>query len=140
MHSAWMIPLIVSLAHAASPRALVQGGSEPKAAEPRKGDSLVVVGCITGPAIEETDTLRTYRLTGDKAVVKELAKQHVGHVDEVSGTLKSTLVASTARSKQVGKTRITIGAVESRSAPDRGESLPVLAVKSFRHLPGVCTK
>jgi hypothetical protein len=138
MHSLRMMPLIVSVALSASP--LVQGGGEPKGTEPRKGDALVVLGCVTGPTIEETDTLRTYRLTGDKAVVKELAKAHVGHLDEVSGTLKSTLVASSARTKQVGKTRISIGAVESRSAPERGDSLPVLSVKSFRHLPGVCAR
>jgi hypothetical protein len=132
-----MIPLMVSLAYFASPPA--QSGGDARAAEPRKGDSLVVIGCISGRAIEEAGTLRTYRLTGDKAVLKELAKEHAGHIDEVSGTLKSTLVSSNSRSKQVGKTRITIGAVESRSAPDRGEPLPVLAVKAFRHLPGVCT-
>jgi hypothetical protein len=138
MHSAWMFPAIVSLALAPAP--LLQRGAEPKTAEPKKGDSLVVTGCITGPTIEETDTLRTYRLTGDKAVLQELGKEHVGHLDEVSGTLKSTLVSSTARSKQFGKSRITVGAVESRSAPVRSEPLPVLSVKSFRHMSGVCSK
>jgi hypothetical protein len=138
MRSARMIPAFKSVALSVGP--LLQSGVEPKGAQPRMGDALVVIGCIMGPTIEEVDTGRTYRLTGDKAVVKELAKGHVGHMDEVSGTLKSTLVASTTRSKQVGKTRITIGAVESRSAPERGESLPVLSVKSFRHLLGVCAK
>jgi hypothetical protein len=141
MHSAWMIPAVLSLALAA-PRA--QGGSDPKVgAEPKKGDALVVTGCIAGQTIEETDTLRTYRLTGDKAVVKELTKEHAGHLDEVSGTLKSTLTGTSATGTQAGRTRITIGVVETRSdpqRPDRGPSLPVLAVKSFRHLPGACTK
>src|SRR3954464_11750052 len=104
MHSAWMIPAVLSLA-------LAQSGTDPKAgAEPKKGDALVVTGCIAGQTIEETDTLRTYRLTGDKAVVKELTKEHAGHLDEVSGTLKSTLVGTSPTGTQVGRTRITIGA------------------------------
>jgi hypothetical protein len=132
-----MIPAIVSLALSAAPPA--QQGTE--TAEPRKGDPLVVTGCINGPTIQETDSLRTFRLTGDKALVKELTKEHAGHIDEVSGTLKSTLTAGT-RGKQVGRSRISIGIVESKSraAPERGEALPVLAVKSFRHLPGSCGK
>jgi hypothetical protein len=138
MHSAWMIPAVMSVALSVGPR--VHSGVEPKMTEPRKGDALVVTGCIIGPTIEETSTGRTFRLTGDRKIVKELAKAHAGHIDEVSGTLKSTLLESTMRTKQVGKTRITFGAVESRSAPERGESLPVLAVKAFRHLAGVCTK
>lgn len=117
-----------------------QGGSEPKSAEPKKGDVLTVKGCITGPTIEDLSSLRTYRLTGGKALLKELANDHTGHMDELTGTLKSTLVQASARSKQVGRTRISIGVAESRSAPDRGESLPVLSVKSFQHLPGVCAK
>jgi hypothetical protein len=138
LHSAWMSAAVMSVAIAAAPR--LQSGIDQKVAEPRKGDPLIVTGCITGPTIQETDTLRTYRLTGDKTILKELAKAHVGHLDEISGTLKSVLVESATRTKQVGKTRISIGAVESRSAPERREGLPVLAVKSFRHLPGACTK
>ncbi|MEO8076875.1 MAG: hypothetical protein ABI818_11125 [Acidobacteriota bacterium] len=140
MHGAWMIPAIFSFALSAAPAG--QHGTEAGTAEPRKGDPLVVTGCIIGPTIEETDTLRSFRLTGDKAIVKELAKEHAGHIDEVSGTLKSTLASGTTHGRQFGRSRVSIGIVESKSrpAPDRGEALPVLAVKSFRHLPGVCSK
>jgi hypothetical protein len=140
MHGAWMIPAIVSLVLSAPTQG--RQGTGTATAEPRKGDPLVVTGCIAGPTVEETDTLRTFRLTGDKALVKEITKEHAGHIDEVSGTLKSTLTAGTAPGKQFGRSRISIGIVESKSrpAPERGEALPVLAVKSFRHLPGSCGK
>jgi hypothetical protein len=141
MHSTLTILAFVSAALSIGP--FIQSGVEPKAVEPRKGDAVIVTGCITGPTIEETDTLRTYRLTGEKAIVKELAKAHNGHIDEVSGILKSTLIAPATRSKQIGKTRITIGAVESRSTSDHRApmpELPVLSVKSFRHLAGICAK
>jgi hypothetical protein len=138
MPSTFVVCVVMSVVvYGASMR---QGGSEPKAGEPKKGDVLTVKGCLTGPTIEELSSLRTYRLTGDKALLKELAKEHTGHVDEVTGTLKSTLLQGSTRSKQVGKTRISIGVAESRTAPDRGDALPVLSVKSFQHLQGVCAK
>lgn len=138
MPSTFVVCVVMSVA--VSGASLWQGGTEPRSGEPKKGDVLTVTGCLAGPTLQELGSLRTYRLTGDKALLKELAKEHTGHMDEVTGTLKSTLVQASTRSKQVGKTRISIGVAESRTAPDRAGALPVLAVKSFQHLPGVCAK
>ncbi len=138
MPSTFAVCVVMSVAVYGAP--LWQRGTEPKSGEPKKGDVLTVEGCLTGPTIQELGSLRTYRLTGDKALLKELAKEHTGHIDEVIGTLKSTLVQASTRSKQVGKTRITFGVAESRTAPDRADALPVLSVTSFQHLPGVCAK
>jgi hypothetical protein len=137
MSSAFVAGVVMSVAVYGAP---LWQGPEPGSGEPKKGDLLTVRGCITGPTIEDPGSLRTYRLTGDEALLKELAKEHSGHVDEVTGTLKSTLVQGSTRSKQVGKTRISVGVAESRSAPDRSAALPVLSVTSFKHLPGVCAK
>jgi hypothetical protein len=138
MSSAWIIAPFLSVAIFSG--SIRQGDAVPKPQEPRKGDFLAVTGCINGPTVEERDTGRSYRLTGDKALVKEISKVHVGHIDEVSGILKSIPTSSAGGGKQVGRTRIRIGVVESRSAPDRAEPMPVLSVKSFRHLDGVCAR
>lgn len=116
--------------------AFAQRGPESKAKPPAKGTAIVVSGCIRDSTIEETGTGRIFRLTGDKKTLKELMQSHDGHVDDVSGVLKSELLQTMERSKRIGKTRISIGATESRNTP--AEGFPILSIKSFEHTGGMC--
>lgn len=125
--------------------ALHSGGTpqdrpEPKPKVPEKGDMIVVKGCLAGSMLEDSEGGRTYRLKGDKSVMQLLTKEHKGHMDEVTGELKSSLRAAGGRSKQVGRTKISIGVAETRNTGGADEYYPVLEVKSFKHLLGVCSK
>src|SRR5690349_6746888 len=69
---------------------------------PKKGDPVVLKGCLRGAALEATDVGAedssapllsglTFRLTGKKDLLKEMKQKHDGHLVEVRGTLKSDL-------------------------------------------------
>jgi hypothetical protein len=114
---------------------------------PKKGDTIVVKGCLKGSSLESTEaailnsdatmmTALVYRLTGDKDLLKSMRNEHEGKVIEVTGVLKSTLPpANEMRGKTIGKTRITVGVGSSHiGSPARSEanrSIPVLEVKSY---------
>jgi hypothetical protein len=144
------IPIVlVALAIAGSTQ------QEPPAAKlPQKGDTIVVTGCLKGTALESTETAildaenpimtaLVYRLTGDKATLKQLRKEHDGNVVEVTGILKSALPpADELRGKTFGRTRVRIGigtsSVGSQANAEAGRSIPVLEVKSYDGTPTKC--
>ena len=118
--------------------------AHPKA--PEKGDAIRVKGCLIGPTLESTETVvtdeigktagpMTYQLRGDKDLLKRMRSEHEGEQVEVEGILKSKLPQDdAARSKTVGKTKITFGVgtpTAQSSVPDTRSSLPVLEVKSY---------
>ena len=112
---------------------------ERKAKIPEKGDLLVVKGCLSGSTLHDSASARTYRLRGAKSVMR-LLKEHKGHMDEITGELKSSLRMSNTRGTQVGRTKISIGVADPRNAGVAEEYNPVLEGKSFNHLLGVCAK
>lgn len=112
---------------------------------PKRGDTVVVKGCLDGAKIESNSVkvrdgdgefkgLATYRLTGDKKVIEELKKTHDGHADVLTAVLKSELPRDEHRS--IGNTRITMGLprMETNAPPP----VPVLEVKSFEHTDVTC--
>ena len=118
--------------------------SHPKA--PEKGDAIRVKGCLNGPTLESIETVvtdeigktagpMTYQLNGDKDLLKRMRSEHDGKQVEVEGILKSTLPQDdAARSKTVGKTKVTFGIgtpTAERAVPDAHSALPVLEVKSY---------
>lgn len=121
---------------------------------PQKGDTLIVKGCLRGPALESTETgildsesrmmtALVYRLTGDKGTLKQMRQEHDGRVVEVTGILKSTLPpADEVRGKTIGRTRIRIGVGSSNAGSPAGSeanrSIPVLEVKSYEGFPVKC--
>jgi hypothetical protein len=118
---------------------------------PKRGDTVVVRGCISGGKIESTETsvrdgsgrysgLVTYRLTGDKKVLNALKKEHGGHVEVLTGILKSELPAGDApRGKRIGNTGISIGIGRPpRANPAAPTAVPVLDVKEFEHSGVTC--
>jgi hypothetical protein len=123
------------------------------ASGPRRGDAVTVRGCISGGTIESSETevrdstgkysgFVTYRLTGDKKTLKTIKQEHDGHLDTLTGVLKSDLPnANTPRSKRIGNTRITIGVGESpRTDPRAMEYMPALEVKEIEHSGTTCRK
>jgi hypothetical protein len=118
---------------------------------PKRGDAVIVRGCIDGGTVVSNDIqVRdssasyagevTYRMSGDKKVVNPIKKEHNGHVDVLTGTLKSDLPdAHGSRGTRVGNTRIIIGA-GPQNGPDaqRPPSLPVLVVKEIEHTGVSC--
>ena len=121
--------------------------------EPKRGDTLVVRGCIAGGLIESseaeandsTGTYRgrvTYRLTGDKKALKQLKQEHDGHVDIVTGILKSNLPQeNTPRGKRVGNTHITVGVgTQPTNDPTAPQYLPALELKELEHTGVPCRR
>ena len=118
---------------------------KPSTKPPEKGDTVVVKGCLSGSALESTETRRpdetglidtplTYRLTGKKDVLKQLRDEHGDMLVEVTGVLKSNLPPSgELHGKQIGKSRvyIGIGAPQTGAVADVPRSIPVLDVVSF---------
>ena len=119
-----------------------QDKSKDPSEEPRKGDTIVVKGCISGATIEDSERLRTFRLTGPKALLKQIREEHQNHADEITGVLQSSL-SGTTRGKQFGKTRITISGGSDPRRPAMGaqeEFIPALKVASINHLLATCPK
>ncbi len=139
----WKLVVIVLVA-AMSSLAVAQEEKTPaKPAE--KGDTITVKGCLDGGALVATESGAldstgllaaglTFRLTGDKAVLKELREKHDHKVVSVRGVLKSDLPRQEGQSRSVGRMRITIGGANPNPNSPHAESrrsLPVLEAKSF---------
>jgi hypothetical protein len=138
--------------------ALLEFQSE-KAKTPKKGDRIVIQGCLRGSAVESAQAMTvdeageaveesrglvpvlTYRLEGDKNVLKDLKNKHDKHVVVVKGVLRSELSTS-PMGTQVGNTRIGFGMDPSGRGMPRGtnQSIPVLQVKSFEGSEVSCGK
>ena len=108
---------------------------------PKKGDRVVVRGCLRGAILEAADTTVvdgtakyptpiSFRLSGDKKLLKEMRKHDDGRVVEVTGVLKSDL-PSDAPGKRIGNTRIVVGMGTQQSMQQAPPHMPVLDVKSY---------
>jgi hypothetical protein len=133
--------LLLALALVPSIAPLVAQSAKVKV--PKKGDTVVIRGCLRGSSVESAQTMAigaegetksdentptfTYRLQGDKALLKELKDSHDRRVVEVKGILRSELSGS-GIGRDVGRTRITIG-VDPRTA--RSAPMPVLEAIAF---------
>lgn len=131
--------------------ALAGAQEKPTDIVPRRGDAVIVRGCISGGTIVSSETevrdstgkyshYVTYRISGNKKIINPLKKEHEGHLDVLIGILKSDLPESNApRGKRLGNTRITIGVgVQPRTDPRSYEAMPVLEVKEIEHTGASC--
>ena len=124
---------------------------------PKKGDTLVIRGCLRGSSVESAETRTvdaegetktddvvpslTYRLQGKKDLLKELKDKHDRKVVEVKGILRSELAGS-GLGTTVGNTRITIG-VDARpgsGGPRNDQAIPVLEAQSFEGTTITCAR
>ena len=138
--------VVLSVLLTAVPSTVLPGQEKEKpSSPPKKGEAVVVRGCLTGSALEATnlgssDVIPelssgiTFRLTGDRTLLKQMRDKHDGRIVEVEGILKSDLPQENVHTRKVGKMRITIGSPAANPGSPQAEtrrSLPVLEVKSF---------
>jgi len=119
----------------------------------KKGDTLVIRGCVSASLLKDlraqktdpvtgAETAVVYRLTGEKKLLQVIQKEHQGQVLDVTGVLASNPnVSSTTHSKQMGKTRVFVGAgSQEASMPAQPPSYPSLRVSAFEVVrPGCST-
>jgi hypothetical protein len=130
-----------------------------KSQTPKKGDTILVKGCLRGASVEGAQTMAvgetgevvegsgdavpslTYRLQGDKSLLRELKDKHDRQVVEVKGILRSELSRG-APGTDVGRTRITVGVDPRMGRVPQGtdQVLPVLEAKSFEASTVSCGK
>jgi hypothetical protein len=131
-------------------------GQSDKPKPPKKGDVLVIRGCLRGSAVESAEAMRvdaegerhldqavpilTYRLEGKKDLLKDLKNKHEKRVVEVTGILRSEL-SGNGLSKDVGRTRISIG-VDPRTSrtPGTDQAIPVLEATSYEGSTTSCAR
>ena len=114
---------------------------------PKKGDTVVVRGCITGGVVQAGELSTSdgsykhlvpydYRLTGKKDVVKMVKEDHLHHADVVTGVLKTDLPKEPkGMTGRIGNTSVGIGLGSSQPQPP---PLPVLEVTSIEHVDVRC--
>jgi hypothetical protein len=123
--------------------------------QPKKGDAVIVRGCLRGSAVEQADLLMedsegdpkendsvpplTYRLQGEKKVLKELKDKHDRMIVQVKGILRSEL-SRNAMGTTVGRTRITIGADPRNPTRGTDQAMPVVEAMSFEGTTTSCSK
>jgi hypothetical protein len=127
-------------------------GQKPKV--PRKGDEVVVKGCLHGAMLEATETMLvdesgslitpyTFQLKGKKDLLKQLRQEHDGRLVELTGKLQSSLEVPGRRGTQIGRTGIFVGAgTSTTNRPDPGGDriMPVLEVKSYEGTGASCRR
>ena len=146
-----LLVLLVVLAVGAAP--LVAQERKP----PKKGDMVVVRGCLRGSAVESAEMMRvdaegqktpeetvpalTYRLQGKKDLLKDLKDKHDRKVVEVTGILRSELGGS-GIGRTVGNTRISIGVDPRTGSNTHGNdtAIPVLDAQSFEGTTISCAR
>ena len=125
----------------------VQEKSKGDPKPPRRGDTVVVRGCIAGATADSSDVsgtkdethyfeFVTFRLTGDKKVLQDIRKEHTGHADVLHGELRTDL-PKPGVGRTGGNSRVTFG-VARGMAPEQAPPLPVLKVASVEHTGITC--
>lgn len=109
---------------------------------PKRGDTITIEGCIDGQTLTERATRLTYQLEGDKPLIQHLKSEHEGHMDKVTGKLKSERLIGSVKSKTVGKTTFRIGSREQRQIQEpqteERELDPILEVTAIEHIKSGC--
>jgi hypothetical protein len=122
-----------------------QEKAESRSRGPRKGDTIVVKGCLAGSTLQSTESQAqdgttllapayTYQLKGKKALLKELRTKHEGSLVEITGELKSTLPDESFLGTKIGRTKIVLGGEpmsREQAMQGTGQPQPVLEVKSY---------
>lgn len=115
---------------------------------PRRGDIVTVKGCVANATLDSNEVAGqekesryfefvTFRLTGDKKLLEDIRKEHVGHSDVLHGELRSDLPKPGQSGRIVGNSRISIG-VGRGMQPEPAPPLPVLKVSSIDHTGVTC--
>lgn len=142
------------LALSAGVSAVAQEKRDPPPAGTKKGERIAAFGCLRGGSLEATDGGSgeevspmtqgvTFRLTGDKALLKEMKEKYDKRLVGVQGILKSDLQQSPSPAATIGRVRIGVGAPPAGSASAMDESrraIPVLEVTRYEGRETSCAK
>jgi len=117
----------------------------------KKGDPIVVQGCVSGSLLKDlrhqkteavtgAETAVVYRLAGEKKLLQIIQKEHQDQVLEVVGVVESDPSnTSTTHTKEMGRVRVFVGAgQQEKSQPGKTPSYPTLRVTSFEVLRPNC--
>lgn len=136
--------------------ALSAGKGQTDIALPKDTDVVTITGCVHGSRLKLSrnttpDTVTSvvraseYVLGGQKELLTRLKKDHDGHLEEITGTLKIPPTLDQpdihVRTKNVGdKTRVTIGTRQTAGSEPTAPLpvLPTLTVESSRHISDKC--
>ena len=145
---AFPVRCLAVAAAAAVGSAVLAAGATQQPSDPKVpgGEMVAVRGCVvaggftTASRAGVTTERATYRLTGPKALVKQLRKEHEGHFEEVTGRMSGDSAGQTVRKKKVGKVNVIVGAGRGASESGTEETFdpPSIEVASFRHLDDRC--
>lgn len=102
---------------------------------------MMTVDAEGTPRSEDAVPVLTYRLQGDKRLLKDLKARHDRKVVEVKGILRSDISGS-GIGKDIGRTRITIGIDPRTGRSPHGEdrAVPVLEAISFEGTTVSCDR
>lgn len=145
-HTVFMLIALLLFALTLTGLAQEKSGGEIK--PPKSGDKVVVKGCLANATVDSNDVTGvdresryfefvTFRVTGDKKVLREMREDHVGHIDVLHGELRSDLPRAGQTGTIVGNSRVTFG-VGRGMAPEPAPPLPVLKISSFDHTGITC--
>jgi hypothetical protein len=143
--------IVLALAAAAAAQDKVK--KDPSAL-PKKGDAVVLNGCLRGDALEATDvggddssspllSGLTFRLTGKKDLLKEMKQKHDGRLVEVRGKLKSELQSQGGYGANIGRVRVTVGTPSAGAGGPENEAqraLPLVEVSAFDGMGTACAR
>ena len=124
------------------------------AALPKKGDPVVLEGCLRGGALESAEVAAedsdvpvasglTFRVTGNKSLLKDMKQKAEGRLIEIRGLLKSELLPQDGYGTKLGRMRVTIGTPSANpgsAAAEANRSIPVVEVKSFEATETTCAR
>jgi len=120
----------------------------------KAADLVTITGCVIGSRFKPSrDSLNDlpasvlgaseWVLSGKKELLQQIRRDHDGHLEEVTGVIKipqgPDQTTGQVRSKDVGKTRVTIGQRESTGWIKETPQPITIRVDSFRHLETRCT-
>jgi hypothetical protein len=116
----------------------------------KKGDTIVVQGCVSGSLLKDlrhqkteavtgAETAVVYRLIGEKKLLRIIQKEHQDQVLEVVGVVESNPNNTSTHTKEMGRLRVLVGAGEQEtSQPGKPPSYPNFRVTSFEVLRPNC--
>ena len=155
----WVILIALATAQQQPPQPPPQPpqapGQRPRSdiAVPKGEEAVTISGCVHGshfkPSRESVSDVPTallkaseYVLDGQRELLQLLKKDHDGHYEEVTGVAKVPASyqhpQAQVRSKDIGKTRITIGTRQETSTLPSPEQPVRIIVDSFRHISDHC--
>lgn len=135
-----LLVLSVGIGYAATAQQTVDTqGDAPKSS--KQSDLVTVRGCLRGSTLTTLFEPRQFHLTSSREL-SALLNKHSGHVEEITGRLKSgnAAGATVIKEKSGSQGRVYVGVGTRSATPSEGVTLPVIEVRSVTHIEDACGK